>query len=179
MKNMSFILIITLLIGGIGYLAFRSFSTPEIKGEQKNTIITLVKINPIKNGFSGEYTFYCGSIKTEVQGAVISKAVCGDKYKAKYDSLNCHNIEILFACPVFFNTERTNVTTGEIYEIAPFFLKPYVKFKYMIEGNVYDRFQRLEKGVKEKYPEIEKGAKFPIKYWIENPQRSIMYFEKE
>lgn len=175
MKNMSFILIITLLIGGIGYLAFRSFSTPSFKGTPQKTVVVLKKVIPIKNGFTNEYEFMCGEKISEVSKSARLTQVIGDKYEALYDSLNCDNIKILYEIPLFLKHEETRESMAKIIEIG----RAGVLFQYKVEGRVFERMQYQEKGFRDKHPHIEEGAKFPIKHWIKNPQRSIMYFEKE
>jgi hypothetical protein len=175
-KEMVLLLIIVLSVIGFGYAVYYSFfSTPDFNAVGKNTVVTLVNIMPDKNGVKGDYTFNCnGDIRT-AGGHVISRAICGDKYEALYDSSNCRHVKILFERPVFSDTEIVGVTTGEIYEVAPFFLDLYVKFKYSVGERMYERLQYLED---KKYPEVKKGAKFPVKYWVENPKRSIIYIEK-
>ncbi len=173
---MFLLLIMVLSVIGFGYAVYYSFfSTPDFNAVGKNTVVTLVKIIPDKNGVKGDYTFNCnGEIRTVGGGGVIWGAICGDKYEALYDSSNCRHVKILFYRPVFSDTEIVGVTTGEIYQVGPpFIFKPFVKFKYSVGERMYERFQNLEK-----YPEVKKGAKFPVKYWVENPKRSIIYIEK-
>lgn len=172
------IVLLVVLTGGIGYLAFRSFSSPSFKGTPVETIVTLVNRGSIKSaGFYGEYIFYCGDTTVQAQGRFLYDAVTGDKYMASYDSLDCQNVKISYDRPVFSDLERTGSEVGEIYETSLFFEEPYIKFKYKIDGKTYERYQIVDKIILER-SDVKKTARFPIQYLLDNPKRSIMYFEK-
>ena len=165
---------------GIVYLAYISFSTTKFKGIEKEGIVTLVEKRTMASGYAGIYTYECNGKQIEImKGDPPMTAVIGEKYHVVYDSLDCENVRVLYANPTFTADERCRSTEGEVYQAISFFFEPFVKFKYSIKGKEFERFQHMDEGFKDKYPNIKNGAKFRVKYWINNPQRSIMYFDKE
>ena len=91
--------------------------------------------------------------------------------------------------PVFLNKEITKSTTGIIsrapYQSKFFSKKPEkysahsIEFTFWIDGSCYRKSQHLPPMFIRNSPgKIKKGDKFEVEYWIENPQRAIIYLDK-
>lgn len=173
--KLSILIIVVIILGGLGYLAFRSFSTKEFKGERKKTIVTIIKVIPYRSGFTNVFRYQCKDNFNEVLLPSRLTQVIGGKYEGYYDSLDNKNVVILYEKPVFVGGEKTKGVLGTIIEIG----SAGVLFNYQVKGIEYESMQYMEKGYRSKYSKIKEGVEFSIKYWVKNPQRSIMYFDKE
>jgi hypothetical protein len=103
-----------LILGGIIYLAYKSFKPVPFNGNETETIVIFVKKIPVKNGYSSYYQFVCNGEVVETHGPDISYSVIGEKYRGVYDSLNCENLVVKKTQPVFLDNEETQHTLGVI-----------------------------------------------------------------
>jgi hypothetical protein len=146
-----------------------------------NGVVTLVEISPMKSGFSATYEYLCGNQVMYCNGATPMYFVIGDKYWAYIDSLDCSSIKIDYARPLFTTDELTQEVIGEIFNVTnvPLLGWEYVKFKYKtIDGTEFKRLQSVNKEYLDKNKNSIKKSKFKVKYWIKNPQRSVIYLDK-
>jgi hypothetical protein len=134
----------------------------------------------IKDHVYPVYEYYVGNKKyqgTEKQD--LTWAPYGEKYLVVYDSLYPEDqkyVHLITGCPVFLPGEVTNYTVGKI--IGDMYIrKDFVtyEFEYTILGKTYQRIQFLDG---RDHPELTNGAAFMVEYWVENPQRAILYADK-
>lgn len=153
------------------------FPQREFKGKKIRTVATLNGTRWVNNRL-GEYSYYVGNHTIKHNGDFTNTQVIGDKYNAYYDSEDSSTIEILYSQPVFLDEEVILSTEAEIVYAHPWHTPNTVKFRYNVNGEEYIRFQDTEENFKNKYPNVKEGQKYLIKYWMKNPQRSIMYFDQ-
>lgn len=113
-----------------------------------------------------------------VQGKVI-----GDKYLIKYNPDNPKQIKEYTWNVGFLKTEKTVETVGIINSISSTNLiferdkDMQIVFTYTVNGKEYQRSQDLQPDYKEKFPNLSKGQKYKVLYWVENPQRAVLYLD--
>lgn len=99
----------------------------------------------------------------------------GDKYIVKYDSTNPKWYIVLEDKPLFLKDEKTGWDIGTIG--GRMRSDDYILgFSYFVGGKKFDRCQIMSKPVQD-YPGLQKDAKYKIRYWLENPQRAILYLD--
>jgi len=108
------------------------------------------------------------------------KTIDGEKFEILYDSTDCTNQELLQYKPVFVDGEQTIRITGSVRTLD--LTDKTVRFKYEVEKDGvkrgYEKDQRLPKDFQKQYPGLEIGKQYEVEYWIKNPQRAIIYLDK-
>jgi hypothetical protein len=134
----------------------------------------------IKNHAFPIFEYYVGNIKHQgISTEDLTWAPYGEKYLMIYDSLYPENqkyVHLITDCPVFLLGEVTNYTVGKILGDM-YIRKDFVtyEFEYTILGKTYQRIQFLDG---RDHPELTNGSEFMVEYWVENPQRAILYTDK-
>lgn len=106
----------------------------------------------------------------------------GDAYEILYNPRNPEKIYVLDHRPVFLEHEQTNFTEGVIVGNVGTsqyrnYLNLYPKYKYFAQGRKFIRAQQIQIPVDSSI-HIEKGMKFRVQYWVQNPQRSILLYNE-
>lgn len=127
-------------------------------------------------GRSGIFVYYVNGQGYQIWGPAYGKDKgIGDKFKIKYDSINPINAEVLIQEPVFLPGEKVVKIEGIVCSISN--KSCYYKFT-LSNGYVYEKLQIFYRGTRKKYPDLIKGAKFEVEYNPENPNHSIIYFDR-
>ncbi|WP_421750705.1 hypothetical protein [Croceimicrobium sp.] len=159
------------LVGG--YLVYISFRTKPFKGAAVDSVFTISNFRSIRSGTSVYFRFNCNGKEVEEHGGSKDAfTIIGEKYHGVYDQQDCENFRIDYNRPLFLPKEKTNIVLGRILNVR----ESTIFYEIRVEGTKYEKLQFMEEGYREKYPEIDKGADFPVEYWLRNPQRSIMRF---
>lgn len=107
----------------------------------------------------------------------------GDKYLIKYNPDNPKQIKEYIWYVSFLTTEKTEETVGMVEDIWSKNIefgrvkRNGISFVYTVNGKKYERTQYLQPDYKEKYPNLSKGQKYKVLYWVENPQRAVLYLD--
>jgi hypothetical protein len=116
----------------------------------------------------------------EVNGELIygeiakdSKMVIGEKFIVIYEKNNPTIFQIDEYSPIFVEDESVNSIVGEVTDLVTFG-KNSVTFQYVVEGMEYTKFQLYNESIFNP----KKGDKYKVNYWLENPQRAIIYLDK-
>ena len=125
------------------------------------------------------YIYYVGNKRYDYHGPNKAYAPKGEKYLLKYDTLypggDFEHVELKTEHPIFLPGENTKYTVGTLKKVHKgFFSLDYV---YTILGKEYSTSQSLADPAK-KYPQLVTGAEFLVEYWVNNPERAILYMDK-
>ena len=122
----------------------------------------------------------------EYYGSSFATQVYGEKFLLYYDNDDTTEIDIHYDKPVFTKgeTKDTKFSTAKIvsknFGIIGKMTSQYtsfINFSYTVNGINYERIQYVPIDFEEKYPNLEIGQEYQIRYLVENPQRSIIYFD--
>ncbi len=75
--------------------------------------------------------------------------------------------------PVFLEGEQVGFSVGYIKRLNYNFMKT-ITFIYYVDGVKYEQSYKPSEDLEIKYPLFKEGKKFIVKYWIDNPARSII-----
>lgn len=102
--------------------------------------------------------------------------VLGDKFELVYDTIYPEGVRKLLAYkPVFLKDEKTGFTIGEVSFAKK---SDYLfVFKYKVNAIKHERIQFLENEVRT-FRSLSKGGVYMVEYWLDNPQRSILYYDQ-
>jgi hypothetical protein len=127
------------------------------------------------------YVYYIENKRYDYQGANESWAPKGEKCLLKYDTLQPDGYyphsELLSEHPVFLPGESTHYTVGTLIKMHK--RQEVFEYVYTISGKKYDRVQdlKIDDPVKN-HPQLVNGAQFLVEYWVNNPERAILYIDK-
>jgi hypothetical protein len=181
-----------ILVGGIALLVFftqsafvsiffgTTSSIPIPPGRFRTTIAT--KMSHEMYGSHGSYDlyiYYVGNKRYDYTGPDMAFAPKGEKYLLKYDTLypggGFEHSYLKTEHPVFLPGENTKYTVGTLKKVHKGgFSLDYV---YTILGKEHSTVQFLADPAK-KYPQLVTGAEFLVEYWVNNPERAILYMDK-
>ena len=183
-----------ILVGGIALLVFftqsafvslffgTTSSIPIPPGRFRTTIAT--KMSHEMYGSHGSYDlyiYYVGNKRYDYTGPDMAFAPKGEKYLLKYDTLypngDKEHCRLITEHPVFLPGENTNYTVGTIVKSH----KSYRSFdyRYTVLGKKYFTSQFLaEDDPARNHPQLVNGAEFLVEYWVNNPERAILYIDK-
>ncbi|WP_375563108.1 hypothetical protein ACE193_11435 [Bernardetia sp. OM2101] len=125
----------------------------------------------------GEYKYFANGKVMSDYGLCFYSQVYGDKFLLYYDEENPSEPDIHYDKPVFTKDEVLKFSVGTISITFLYKYIRFIHFTYSINGIEYDRIQYLSDDFEEKYPNLETGQEYQIRYLVENPQRSIIYFD--
>jgi hypothetical protein len=102
--------------------------------------------------------------------------VIGDKYDLMYDSLRPNVSKINFRKPVFLKDEQTSIAVGRISQysgLSDSISDYYISISYTVNGKDYIKsLNNYEKIT------VARDYEFQVEYWVENPKRSIIHFDR-
>lgn len=127
-----------------------------------------------KGSLIGEFEYRVRKKVYKVEGSYNLSSIPGDKFMICYNSERPSEAIVLRDKPLFLNTEKRNITIGQIAEITKINSLgiQQILFVYNVKGVSYKRWQEFDLGVS--LDVLHKGMKVEVFYWPENPQRSIL-----
>lgn len=165
-----------LLIGFIGTICSIGYHFYSIipRHNIESTIGVLTKYDSggANNGHYGVLKFKVND-SIFFSNAVTYDYVLGDKFVIDYEKNNPEINKVREDKPVFLNNEITGITICEIKRYNTFFFNE-LWFFYWVNGVKYERDYDAPINSDELYPNLKKGNLYKVKYWKENPQRSII-----
>ena len=104
----------------------------------------------------------------------------GDTYEILYNPQDLREIYILEDKPLFLEGEAIDTTIGVITnspkaDVGDGYKRTCADFDYIGDSREYKRTQVIQVPF-DKPLIIKKGMKFRVRYWLHNPQRSILDF---
>ena len=115
-----------------------------------------------------QYHHWCSKSRYKIN-------VIGEKFMIAYDSKDPSKSNIERHRPIFLQNEKTEYIEGKVVE----FYFNQIRFTYEVNGQTYKKSQHFLKQDFNKYKSlISIGDVCLIRYWIENPKRSIIYLDK-
>ena len=124
------------------------------------------------------YIYYVGNKRYDYHGPNMGVPK-GEKYLLKYDTLDpggdYPHSDLRTEHPVFLPGENTKYTVGTLKKVHKGFFSFY--YAYTILGKEYAKTQFLADRARD-YPQLVTGAEFLVEYWVNNPQRAILYMDK-
>lgn len=189
MKKQIYISLLFLTLCGVLFLfasvivfLFKEKRTTEGKTEVVATFIDIRFVNTAH----GVYKYFIKDKSMEYYGSSFATQVYGEKFSLYYDNNDTTEIDIHYDKPIFTKreTKDTKFSTAKIvsknFGIIGKMTSQYtgfINFAYTVNGVNYERIQYVPIDFEEKYPNIETGQEYQIRYWTKNPQRSIIYFD--
>lgn len=142
---------------------------------QGNPIKTVVTLIGFENGRAPQsiYSYRCNDQKIINEDTRLLYQVVGEKYMAEYDSSDCLRLKIFYDQPLFQQDEKVEVGLGTIVEVG----SAGVVFSYIYKNKSYKKLQYIESDSIAKKRNIQVGKQYNILIWVENPNRSIIYFD--
>jgi len=125
------------------------------------------------------YIYYVGNKRYDYTGPNLPFIPKGEKCLLKYDTLypngDFEHVDLITEHPVFLPGENTKYTVGTLKKVHKnSFFFDYV---YTILGKEYIRTQDLaDRAIN--HPQLVNGAEFLVEYWVNNPERAILYMDK-
>lgn len=154
------------------YLLYYLMNLSEPKNNIKTGIATVVKYSSgTRGGISSDLLFFYN--KKRYFSTSSETFIKGEKFIVEFDSLNPNKNKIRTDKPLFLSGEITKYTVGHLDKLNTKIFKS-IFFTYIINGQKFTQSYKPEQGINEKYPNFKKGQKYIVRYWIENPERSII-----
>lgn len=163
---------------GISYSVYSSY-----KFDTKNWHKTIGVVEYRTYGRNGSRMFAFsvnGKIIKDARGGKGYPGECvGDIYEILYNPDDYSEIKVLEHRPVFLKNETVGITIGIVtgYTKATPYNKEYLRiapeYKYYVNGKKYIRSQVILLPIKLGLS-VKKGMEFNVRYWLTNPQRSIL-----
>jgi hypothetical protein len=173
---------ILLLFASIIIYLFKEKRTTEGKTEVVATFIDTRLVNTVH----GIYKYFIKDKSMEYYGSSFATQVYGEKFLLYYDNDDTTEIDIHYDKPVFTKreTKDTKFSTAKIisknFGIIGRMTSQYtgfINFAYTLNGVDYERIQYVPIDFEERYPNVNINKEYQIRYWLENPQRAIIYFD--
>jgi hypothetical protein len=162
----------TAIIASIIWLFVYQTSPKDFK-EPVETVGTVVNFITATRGSDAKIKYYVEG-KEYVTYTVNDEGMAkGDRYILVYEKGNPQKSEVLLERPVFLAGEETKESEGTIKKVSTI-AKDFVRYEYVVEEKIYSRTQLYSK----EFNPIE-GQKYIVWYWIDNPQRAIIYLDKQ
>lgn len=99
--------------------------------------------------------------------------VIGEKFIVEFEKYNPTINKVRQDEPVFLEDESVGYSVGYVERLNFRFMKT-ITFIYYVNGIKYEQSYEPSEDLKTKYPLFKEGEKFIVKYWIDNPARSII-----
>ena len=180
-----FSFMLLLLIGCKGYYMFKH--TPDWWANKAETTATVISVHHAPEttfqyeffvdgkAYKGGYAFYEN----------VDMVVVGSKYKVAYNPLNPTQNYIMLHNPIFEDNENVAYSIGVVSPgISVYYAKQYkadlYKFTYTFYVNekryraIEGYFLNINGSEKKDFAK----KKFKVKYWVENPWRSIILLDE-
>ncbi len=97
----------------------------------------------------------------------------GEKFIVEFEKGNPKINRVNQDEPVFLEDESVAYSVGYVIRLNFHFMKT-ITFIYYVNGIKYEQSYEPSEDLKTKYPLFKEGKKFIVKYWIDNPKRSII-----
>lgn len=174
---MSTILILGSMVAIIVWAIIYSFSEPAINDPNETYAVVKEFKSQAGSGRIAVYEYVVEGKVYDYWGYYNNTLVIGDKFIIRYDNKRPKKSKVLLERPIFLNNEKTITTNGKITRIKKY-SKKAVYFEYIANGKLYTRIQCLPNDYKNLYPSLVEGKEYQIDYWVDNPQRAIIYLDK-
>jgi hypothetical protein len=173
-KIFPFILPIILL--SIVSLVIFHYVSLEPKEKIRKAVGTVIGYN--KGGTSMRPAILAFSLKERQYSVFISDNYdIGEKFIVEYEEKNPKKNRARLDNPVFLKNEKTSITIGIVTNYNPNYFRE-ISFIYFVDGEKYEQnYEPIEES-EIKYPDLKEGKKYKVKYWDENPKRSIILLDK-
>lgn len=99
--------------------------------------------------------------------------VIGEKFAVEYEATNPEKSIVHKSQPLFLDDEKTEKSIGYISDVG-LVGNGWVRFKYSVNNVPFWHFQNFKKTNLQ--PQI--GERYMIKYWLDDPRRSIIYLDQ-
>lgn len=145
---------------------------------KKETYAVLIKTNVYRYKAPNYdlFEFYVNGQRYLYKASQTHGFVVGEKYRLYYDSIDPARFKSLnLAEPLFLKEEKTGMTIGRLtyYKSKEF----VIGYDYWINGEKHHRPQELPKAARD-IKTIAKYAYYPVEYWMDNPQRAMIYYDQ-
>ncbi len=108
----------------------------------------------------------------------------GEKYLLKINpAMPDHFLPVMWS-PLFLKDEITAKTWAKLGNIHSEWMGEfkckcyYFVYDYNVNSSSYVRIHYLAPDYQKTYGQLEKGSKFEVEYWLENPQRAIIHLDR-
>lgn len=147
----------------------------------QESIATVSKVNEIEESDTNSYySFVISSDSFSCMGRSYRGICKGDKFKmVNYITKDKEiNPDILYAKPIFLRNEKIDSITAEI--VLPKSGDVFFSFIYVVDGIKYTREQAIDFDLNEFKQKMKHRKKntFKAVYWVDNPQRAIIYLDR-
>lgn len=158
----------------------KSFHDPQ------ESIATIVSFETAYKGGDAKFYYFANGKKYYTKRsntAYRQLDVIGESYKMLYERENPSDCQILTYFPIFLEGENILKKEGVVDR---FFTRGRnsetkfygIEFSYYVNGEKYKKSQNLQLDFLDKYAKPKKGDMFIVRYWVDNPQRSVIYFNE-
>jgi hypothetical protein len=122
-----------------------------------------------------------GKTYTAFAGRGFTGNCTGDVYEILINPGKFEDSYLLNDRPLFMEDEAIGETIGELQKDVKIstngkYKEAFPLFEYHINGKKYIRVQKIKVPIDSSLV-LQKGMKFRVRYWIQNPQRSILDYE--
>jgi hypothetical protein len=190
MKKIGIGLVTALVVTSFLYLVIEVLVKPKIEPDWNNieskTVGTVCQIDLGRGGGAWFCYDIDGKSYKDFDGLSISGLTLGEKYWIKY-SLNSSNeltnkIKSIDYLPIFEDGEKVDTSRGKITRKFKFKwwgkgADSGIEFIYYYKGKEYERTQYLPPNYQSLFPNIAEGQEYPVKAWIDNPQRAVIIID--
>lgn len=123
-----------------------------------------------------------GKRHTGFAGACFEGNCIGDVYEILVNPKDYEQIYLLNDRPLFLKGEAVGETVGKLLENAKIstddnYKEAFPFFVYYVNGKKYKRVQKIEVPLDSSLV-LQKDMQFRVRYWLENPQRSILDYNE-
>ena len=101
----------------------------------------------------------------------------GEKFIIEYEQKNPTINQVRLDKPIFLNNEKTSFKIGIIDNYNPNYFRE-ISFIYFVDGKQYRQSYKPIENSKTEYPNVKEARKYIVKFWDENPKRSIILLNK-
>jgi hypothetical protein len=105
--------------------------------------------------------------------------VLWEKYRILYDPSDPKHFKVLVDQPFFSSDEETSEAIATVLKVTTNqTVQPLLRFEYFVPQGKgmqhYERSQYVSQSFLAEYPNLKKGDKISVRYWLVNPQRAII-----
>ena len=193
----AFVILLTIVLLSLFIWLVSLFLKPGIIDDTWVSSYCQVSEKKAKNGPNVYVTYW---IKDDSNNRLVSKemyaaslrsrtAVIGEVFPISYNPKNPEEFFVATWKPIFLEGEVSMTAIGKIIrepsslgisdKESKEYSTHYIEFTFTMNGTTYRKFQHLPPMyIQKDSGTIVKGRKFEVEYWVENPQRAIIYLDK-
>lgn len=119
------------------------------------------------------FEFNYNKIKYQAETSVGCDFEIGEKFIVEFEKGNPKINRVNQDEPVFLEGESVGYSVGYVERLNFCFMKT-IRFIYYVNAIKYEQSYEPSEDLKTKYPLFKERKKFIVKYWIDNPARSII-----